>query len=72
MDGLVDFEELIKGLDVAERGSFPEKCKYCYQVYDAFALETLDIYTLRWLLKKSFSEVIVGLEKVSARMSVAY
>ena len=30
VDGLVDFEELIKGLDVAERGSFLEKSTYCY------------------------------------------
>ena len=64
-DGLVDFEELIKGLDVVERGNFDEKCRYCYEVYDIYGLQTLDIYTLRYLLKKSFSEVIINLEKVS-------
>ena len=64
-DGLVDFEELIRGLDIIERGNFNEKCQYCFEIYDAYGLRTLDIYTLRQLLKKSFSEVIINLEKVS-------
>ena len=46
-DGLVDFDEFIKGLDIVERGNFNEKCQYCFNIYDAFGIQTLDIYTLR-------------------------
>ena len=37
-DGLVDFEEFIRGLDIMERGDFQEKCSYCFQIYDVYAL----------------------------------
>lgn len=66
-DGLVDFDEFIRGLDIAERGNFQEKVAYCFEVYDLYGLQTLDIYTLRHLLKKSYSEVIINLEKVTLR-----
>ena len=63
-DGLVDFNELIVGLDIIERGNFDEKSQYCYQVYDIYGQGLLDIYTLRQLLKRSYSEIVVGLDKV--------
>ena len=66
-DGLVDFDEFIRGLDIAERGNFQEKVAYCMEVYDLYALQSLDIFTLRHLLKKSYSEVIINLEKVTLR-----
>lgn len=68
-DGLVDFDEFIKGLDIVERGNFDQKCAYCFETYDSFGLHVLDIYTLRQLLKRSFSEVIINLEKVLSRLS---
>lgn len=46
-DGLVDFEEYVKGIDLAERGTFAEKCQYCYEIYDVYNLQVLDIFTLR-------------------------
>ena len=46
-DGLIDFDELVRGLDIAERGTFAEKVNYCFDVYDTFGLQLLDIYTLR-------------------------
>ena len=65
----MDFQELIKGLDIIERGNFNEKCRYCFDIYDAYGLQTLDIFTLRQLLKRSFSEVIINLEKVTNHLS---
>lgn len=67
-DGIVDFEEFIRGIDHAERGSFEEKCQYCFEIYDLYGLKTLDIFTLRQLLKKSYSQVIVKLEKISSQI----
>ena len=37
-DGLVDFEEWVRGLDIVERGTFRQKCAYCYEVYDLYGL----------------------------------
>ena len=34
------------------------------QVYDIYGQGLLDIYTLRQLLKRSYSEIVVGLDKV--------
>ena len=69
-DGLVDFDELIRGLDVIERGTFAEKISYCFDIYDTFGLQLLDIATLRQLMKKSYAEVIVNLEKVTTRLQM--
>ena len=63
-DGLVDFNEFIVGLDIVERGTFDEKCAYCFEMYDIYGTEILDIYTLRQLLKRSYSEIIVQLELI--------
>ena len=46
-DGLVDFNEFIVGLDIIERGSFDEKCLYCFEMYDIYGTGILDIVTLR-------------------------
>ena len=37
-DGLVDFEEFVIGLDIVERGTFPEKCRYCFEIYDTYGI----------------------------------
>ena len=26
--------ELVKGMDIVERGTFDEKCQYCFALYD--------------------------------------
>ena len=33
-DQIVDFQELVKGLDIVERGTFDEKTQYCFALYD--------------------------------------
>ena len=63
-DGAVDFNEFILGLDIVERGSFDEKCVYCFEMYDIYGTGILDIVTLRHLLRRSYSEIIVKLEKI--------
>ena len=67
-DGLVDFNEFIMGLDIVERGTFDEKCQYCFEMYDIYGTGILDIYTLRQLLKRSYSEVVVQLEQTVKNM----
>ena len=69
-DGLIDFNEFILGLDIVERGSFDEKCAYCFEMYDVFGTGILDIYTLRQLLKRSYSEVVVELEQIVKSMEL--
>ena len=63
-DGAVDFNEFIVGLDIVERGTFDEKCAFCFEIYDIYGSGVLDILTLRHLLSRSYSEVIVKLEKI--------
>ena len=70
-DGLVDFNEFIVGLDIIERGSFDEKCLYCFEMYDIYGTGILDIVTLRYLLKKSYSEVIIKLEAIVKEVEAA-
>jgi Ca2+-binding EF-hand superfamily protein len=67
-DGKVDFEELIRGLDIIERGTFDEKCRYCFELYDIFAMQELDIVTLRSLFKRVFSTPIIKLEEAIAKV----
>jgi len=53
-DGLIDFYEVVLGLDIIEKGSFEDKCKFCFAMYDILENGVLDIYTLREVLKKSY------------------
>lgn len=34
LDRTIDFFELVVGLDIVERGTFDEKCEYCWIMYD--------------------------------------
>lgn len=53
-DGLVDFYEMVVGMNIVERGTFEEKCKFCFAVYDLSEAELLDTITCREVLRKSF------------------
>lgn len=53
-DGLIDFFEVVIGLDTIEKGNFEEKSKFCFAMYDILENGVLDIFTLREVLKKSF------------------
>jgi Ca2+-binding EF-hand superfamily protein len=61
-DQLIDFYELVQGLNIIEKGTFEEKCKFCFQMYDILENGVLDIYTLREVLKKSYVNNIIALE----------
>lgn len=67
-DGLVDFYELVTGLDLIEKGSFDDKAKFCFTMYDILENGALDIYTLREVLKKSYVNYIVVLEDCITRL----
>lgn len=54
-DGLIDFEEFVRGLDTIERGNLEQKIDYCYRMLDVFDIGILDIFTLREVLIRSFS-----------------
>jgi Ca2+-binding EF-hand superfamily protein len=64
LDGRVDFAELVYGLDIMERGTFDEKVRYCFEMYDVFAMQELDITTLRTLFKRMFSGPLMKMEEV--------
>ena len=55
-DGLVDFYEIVMGLDTIEKGNFEEKTKFCFAMNDILENGVLDIFTLREVFKKSYIE----------------
>jgi Ca2+-binding EF-hand superfamily protein len=62
-DRVIDFFELVVGMDIVERGSFDEKCKYCFAMYDVLEQNYLDLYSLREVMKRTFTQHIVNLEQ---------
>ena len=62
-DGIIDFREFVVGLDVIERGTFEEKVKYCFDMYNIFDQGRLELVTLRALLKRGHSQAILDLDK---------
>lgn len=67
-DHLIDFYELVLGLDIVEKGTFEEKCRFCFSMYDILDNGCLDIYTLREVLKKSYVNSIIILEDVMLKL----
>jgi hypothetical protein len=61
-DGLISFEEFVKGLDIIERGNMDEKVSYCFKMYDIYDIGVLDIISLRQVLIRSFSTHIIAIE----------
>ena len=61
-DKTIDFFELVKSMDIVERGTFDEKTNYCFSMYDVMEQGFLDLYSLRQVLKKSFTSHIIILE----------
>lgn len=70
-DRVIDFFELVVGMDIIERGTFDEKCKYCFAMYDVLEQSYLDLYSLREVLKKSYTTHIVNLETAIAEIRAA-
>lgn len=53
-DGLVDFYEMVCGMNIIENGSFDDKCKYTFAMYDLSEAEQLDTLTIREVLRKTY------------------
>ncbi|CDW80465.1 hippocalcin-like protein 1 [Stylonychia lemnae] len=68
-DGLIDFYEVVMGLDSVEKGDFEQKCKFCFAMYDILENGVLDIFTLREVLKKSYVNQIIQLESAISKLS---
>jgi len=58
----------MRGLDIVERGNFDEKCRYCFEVYDIFAIQELDLISLRTLFKRTYSVPLIKLDEVLLRI----
>jgi len=54
---------VVLGLDIIEKGTFEDKCKFCFAMYDILENGVLDIFTLREVLKKSYVNQILQLEQ---------
>lgn len=61
-DGLVDFYEMVVGMNIIERGTFEEKCKLCFAMYDLSEAEQLDTITIREVLRKTYVNQIVQMD----------
>ena len=68
MDGRLDFKEFVTGLDIVERGTFDQKCRYCFDVYDIYSMAELDIVTLRSLFKRVYAQPILKMEEALAKV----
>lgn len=62
-DYLIDFGDLVRGLNIAEKGNFLQKCEYAFEIYDMLEFRHLDIFTLREVLKKSYVNQLILMEE---------
>ena len=46
-DGIVEYYEVIKAINIIERGNFDEKVEFCFSLYDIYGLGVLETHTLR-------------------------
>ena len=53
-DGLVDFYEMVVGMNIIEKGSFEEKCQFAFTMYDLSEAEVLDTVSIREVLRRSY------------------
>ena len=58
-DGLVDFYEMVVGMNIIEKGSFEEKCQFAFTIYDLSETEVLDTVSIREVLRRSYVTQIV-------------
>lgn len=61
-DGLVDFYETVVAMNVIENGTFEDKCRYAFAMYDLTEAGALDTFTVREVLRKTFVNQIVALD----------
>jgi Ca2+-binding EF-hand superfamily protein len=53
-DGLVDFYEMVVGMNIIENGAFEDKCKFAFTMYDLTESDVLDTLSIREVLRKSY------------------
>ena len=53
-DGLVDFYEMVIGMNIIEKGTFEEKCQFAFTMYDLSEAEVLDTVSIREVLRRSY------------------
>ena len=61
-DGLVDFYEMVIGMNIIEKGTFEDKCKFAFTMYDLAEAGSLDTMTIREVLRKTYVNQIVILD----------
>jgi len=67
-DGIVEYFEIIKSLDIIEKGDFDEKLELCFRIYDPDEMGYLDPHALRELFKLCYTNIITNLEKCLIRL----
>jgi Ca2+-binding EF-hand superfamily protein len=53
-DGLVDFYEMVLGMNTIEKGTFEDKCRFAFTMYDLTEADVLDTVSIREVLRKSY------------------
>ena len=61
-DGLVDFYEMVIGMNTIEKGSFEEKCQFAFTMYDLSEADVLDTLSIREVLRRSYVTQIVQID----------
>jgi Ca2+-binding EF-hand superfamily protein len=61
-DGLVDFYEMVVGMSTVEKGTFEDKCKFTFSMYDLSESGSLDTQLIREVLRRSYVSQIVAMD----------
>lgn len=67
-DGLVDFYEMVIGMNTIEKGSFEEKCQFAFTMYDLSEADVLDTLSIREVLRRSYVTQIVQLDQAISKI----
>jgi len=62
-DGIVEYFEVVKSLDVIEKGNSDEKIELCFSVYDPDNIGFLDSNSLKELFRTCYINIISKLEQ---------
>lgn len=62
-DGIVEYIEVIRSLDIIEKGNFNEKVEFCFSIYDGDNLGYLNTYATTELFKLCYTQIITKLEQ---------
>lgn len=68
-DGIVEYLEVVRSLDIIEKGNFNEKVEFCFSIYDGDNLGYLDSYSMTELFKLCYTQIISKLEQCILKIS---